>query len=54
VDGAIDYLNRLQAAEAAAAARDQMNAGHRQRRIVDAFTAVADDAVRTTGRAFWC
>jgi hypothetical protein len=53
-EAAIDYLNRLEAEEAAAAARDQMNAGHRQRRIVDAFTTVADDAVRTTGRAFPC
>jgi hypothetical protein len=44
-------LEDLEAEEAAAVARDQFNAGRRQRRIVDAFTAVGEDAIRTTGKA---
>jgi hypothetical protein len=45
-------LGDLEAEEAAAVARDPMNAGRRQRRLVDAAERVFEDAIRTTGRAF--
>ena len=44
-------LDKLEAEEATAAARDQFNAGRRQRRIVDAFLNVGEDAIRTTAKA---
>jgi hypothetical protein len=45
-------LGDLEADEAAAVARDPMNAGRRQRRLVDAAERVFEDAIRVTGRAF--
>jgi hypothetical protein len=45
-------LDRLEADETAAIARDPHNGGRRQRRLVDAYLATAEDAIRTTGRAF--
>ena len=45
-------LDRLEADETAAIARDPHNSGRRQRRLVDAYLETAEDAVRTTGRSF--
>jgi hypothetical protein len=43
------YLERLEAEETAAATRDPMNAGHRQRRLVNRFVSVAEDAISVAG-----
>ena len=48
----MDFLGRLEDEEAAAAARNQFTGGARQRRIVDAFARVAEDAVLRTGGAY--
>ncbi len=48
----MDFLGRLEDEEAAAVARNQFTGGARQRRIVDAFARVAEDAVLRTGGAF--
>jgi hypothetical protein len=45
-------LEKLEREETAAIARDPVNAGRRQRGIVDAAAAVFEDAVRTTGAGF--
>ncbi len=49
---ALTRMGDLEAEEAAAVARDPMNAGRRQRRLVDAAERVFEDAIRVTGRAF--
>ncbi len=48
----MDFLGRLEDEEAAAVARNQFTGGGRQRRIVDAFARVAEDAVLRTGGTF--
>ncbi|MBM7807771.1 hypothetical protein JOD57_003608 [Geodermatophilus bullaregiensis] len=52
VDEVLYALEDLEAEEAAAIARDPFNAGRRQRWVVDVFTAVGLDAIRTTGQAY--
>ncbi len=49
---ALTRLGDLEAEEAAAVARDPMNAGRRQRRLIDAAERVFVDAIHVTGTAF--
>ncbi len=48
----MDFLGRLEDEEAEAVARNPFTGGARQRRIVNAFAAVAEDAVLRTGGMF--